>query len=31
MADDVASLALDLLVREEGWQRRASNLFLTGT
>ena len=31
VADDVASLALDLLVREEGWQRRASNLFLTGT
>jgi FdhE protein len=31
VADDVASLALDLLVREAGWQRRASNLFLTGT
>jgi FdhE protein len=31
VADDVASLALDLLVREAGWQRRASNPFLVGT
>ena len=31
VADDVASLALDLLVREAGWQRRANNPFLAGT
>ncbi len=29
-ADDVASLALDLLVREEGFRRGAVNPFLTG-
>ena len=31
VADDVASLALDLLVREAGWQRRAVNVYLVGS
>ena len=30
IADDVASLALDLLVREAGFSRGAVNPFLTG-
>jgi FdhE protein len=30
VADDVASLGLDLLVREEGFRRGAANPFLTG-
>jgi FdhE protein len=29
-ADDVASLGLDLLLREEGWQRASANPFLAG-
>lgn len=31
IADDVASLGLDLLVKEEGYRRAAFNLFLIGT
>ena len=30
VADDVATLGLDLLVREEGFRRGAVNPFLTG-
>ena len=30
MADDVATLGLDLLVREEGFRRGAVNPFLIG-
>ncbi|MDX2203198.1 MAG: formate dehydrogenase accessory protein FdhE [Hyphomicrobiaceae bacterium] len=30
LADDVATLALDLLMREEGWTRGGRNLFLLG-
>jgi len=29
-ADDVASLGLDLLLREDGWQRASANPFLLG-
>jgi FdhE protein len=31
IADDVASLGLDMLVREEGFRRAAFNIFLIGT
>jgi formate dehydrogenase maturation protein FdhE len=30
LADDVATLALDLKLAEAGWTRRAANLFLAG-
>ena len=30
VADDVATLGLDLLLRDEGWRRLGVNAFLTG-